>query len=278
MGTAGPSGTAASIDAAAVQRDRLESLGRLTAGIAHELNNPIGYISSNIHTLERYAGLITTLVNGVEDLLPESQREEWRNRLAAARWDYLRTDLPALLSETRQGTEQLKHVVAELKSLCRHNASAEPVTVDACVHAALLVLTHALKRRVRVCLDLAAPDHLPLVRAQVVQLIINLVHNAVEAFGDRPPGNNAIRITTRVLADAVELTVEDNGPGVPVEDRQRIFEPFHTTKAQGTGQGLAIIERIVHHHGGTIVCDSSAELGGARFVAILRAWQVQDHP
>lgn len=134
------------------------------------------------------------------------------------------------------------------------------------------MLTHALKRRSAVCLDLAAPGLLPLVRAQVVQLIINLVGNAIEAFGDRPRSANAIHITTGDDASTATMVIEDSGPGIPAGERDRIFQPFHTTKPAGTGLGLAIAARIAAQHGGGITCDTSPSFGGARFIVTLRAW------
>lgn len=272
MAVAGPPQAVPVVDGTAVQRDRLETLGRLTAGIAHELNNPIGYIACNINSLERAIATLAGLVEAATAAMPAGQRADWDERLSAARWDHLRGDLPALIAETRQGADQVKHVVAELKCLCRQKEQPEPVSVDGCVHAALTMLTHALKRRTAVCLDLAAPGLLPLVRAQVVQLIINLVHNAVEALADRPRSANAIHIASTSDAAATVLTIEDNGPGIAPEERARIFTPFHTTKPQGTGLGLAIAARIAAQHGGVITCDQSPTLGGARFVVILRAW------
>lgn len=278
MGASRSSETKDGLDPAVVLRDRIETLGRLTAGIAHELNNPIGYIASNLHTLERYAGVVMTLIDGTEADLPEAVRAAWRSRLTAARWDYVRSDLPTLITETRQGAEQLKHVVAELKGLCHQAAKPELVTVDACVHAALLVLTHALKRRTRICLDLAAPLPLSLVRAQVVQLLINLVHNAIEAFGDRPRATNTIRITSRGEGENVLLWVEDNGPGIPPAQRARLFETFRTTKRKGTGLGLVISARIARDHGGSLGCDASPDLEGARFTVTLSDWLLVDRP
>lgn len=272
MAVVGPPQAAVAVDAAVVQRDRLETLGRLTAGIAHELNNPIGYIACNINTLERAITTLTGLVDAATVAIPAAERPAWEERLAAARWNHLRGDLPALIAETRQGADQLKHVVAELKSLCRQSAQPEPVSVDQCVHAALTVLTHALKRRTAVCLDLAAPGQLPLVRAQVLQLVINLVSNAVEAFAERPRSANAIHIATSGDADSTVLTCDDNGPGVSVAEREQIFQPFHTSKRDGVGLGLAIVRRIAAQHGGMVTCDQSPTLGGARFTVTLRTW------
>jgi C4-dicarboxylate-specific signal transduction histidine kinase len=152
---------------------------------------------------------------------------------------------------------------------------AEDATLDDCVHAALIVVGTAVRRHAVISLDLTAGRPASLMRAQIIQLIINLVMNAVEAFGERPVSANSIRIATCDHDGVLTLCIEDNGPGVAPADRSLIFTPFHTTKAEGTGLGLAIAARIVADHRGSITCDASPDLGGARFVVMLREWSGQ---
>ncbi len=249
-----------------LQRDRLSALGELTAGVAHELNNSIGYIASNLHTLERYVMTLARLIDRVESALPEEHRAVWRAELAAAKWDFVRQDLPSLLADTRQGADHLKDVVGEVKTLARASTSAEGVSLDACVAGALTILAHPLKRRAPVERNLAAPRRILGVKPQLMQLAINLVLNALDAV---PASGGQVRVTTRDDGAGVLLIVEDNGPGVPELLRERIFEPYVTTKADGTGLGLAIAGAIARHHGGRLALDRSPDLGGARFTALL---------
>lgn len=248
-------------------RARLAMLGELTAGIAHELNNTIGYIGSNLGTLRRYADSLVRLVERAGDHLDPLARERWVRELAEARWEQIRQDLDTLIGETRQGADHLKNVVADLRILARANPTIEAGSLDGCVTSACTVLGNLLKHRCALQLRQLAPHAIPMVRPQVVQLSINLIHNAVQALGS---GGGTLRITTSEEPGAVRLVVEDSGPGVPAELRERIFEPYVTTRDSGTGLGLTISRQIARSHGGGVTCDASPELGGARFTAILR--------
>jgi signal transduction histidine kinase len=262
-------GPISDLDTRAFHRDKMAGLGELTAGIAHELNNPVGYISSNLNALRRYADTITALIAQAELFMDEPRRGEWRAVLAGARWDFIHGDLTSLIDETREGAEHLKSVVGDLKALARTSISTEQASLDQCVSSALGVLTHQLKHRYVVERALAAGDSLTMVRSQLIQLVINLVHNAIQALGTE---GGRIRITTTQADGRTVLVIEDAGPGIPVELRPDIFTPFFTTKTNGTGLGLPIVARIAANHGGTVVCDSSPELGGARFTVTLGHW------
>lgn len=266
MGDRGPGDVG---DARAIHRDKMARLGELTAGIAHELNNPIGYIASNLNTLRRYAQAIDELFAAAPECMDAAGQERWRERLTGARWDYIRSDLPALIEETRQGADHLTHLVADLKALCRTTIVAEPLVVDDCIRSALAVLAHQLKHRFRVTLDLVAPEPLLAVRPQLIQLVINLVHNALQA----QDSGGAIRVATAQADSATVISIEDAGPGVPEPDRRRIFDAFVSGKSDGTGLGLALVERIAQAHGGEVVCDASPALGGARFRVTLRGFR-----
>jgi two-component system NtrC family sensor kinase len=250
-----------------LHRDRMAMVGELSSGIAHELNNTVGYISSNLGTLRRYCDALVRLVERAGGHLDPGMRARWEAELAEARWDRIRQDLGALISETRQGADHLKHVVGDLRTLARANPSIEPASLDECVESAFTVLGNLLKHRCAVQRRLAAPHPFPMVRPQMVQLAINLIHNAAISIGS---GGGTLRVTTSALPGEAVLTVEDSGPGVPPELRDRIFEPYFTTRANGTGLGLPISRQIAHAHGGEVACDASPELGGARFTATFR--------
>lgn len=250
-----------------LHRDKMAQLGELTVGIAHELNNSIGYVASNLGTLRRYSDSLVRLIERVERHLPPEARERWQADLTEARWQFIIGDLGDLLSETQAGADHLRQVVGDLKVLARSSPTTEGCTVDSCVEGALTVLTHQAKHLCQVERRLNAPRALVLVRSQVMQLAINLVLNAIQAL---PTSGGTIRVGTHDDGDAVVLTIEDTGPGVPPELWARIFEPYVTTKATGTGIGLALAEQIARAHAGGIAVDGSPELGGARFSVTLR--------
>lgn len=250
-----------------IQRDKMANLGELTTGIAHEINNSVGYIASNLGTLKRYTEALMRLVERAGDHLEAGKREQWKAQLAEARWEFIVRDLGALTLETRQGADHLKQLVGDLKTLARASPVLESCSLDSCVASALTILAHQLKHRCAVQQRLAAPRSLTMVRPQVMQMVINLVHNAAQILG---AGGGTVRITTLDQGGTATLMVEDSGPGVPAELRERIFTPYFTTRQNGTGLGLAIVAQIVRTHGGEVSCDASPELGGACFTVVLR--------
>jgi signal transduction histidine kinase len=247
------------------------NLGELTAGIAHELNNPIGYISSNLNTLRRYSSILSELISAADSDMDADGRVRWKARLGQARWEFIRNDLNDLIEETRQGAHHLKDVVNDLKTLCRTSLSCEQGIPDGCVRSALTVLSHQLKHRFTVRDDLAAKDAVPMVRSQIIQLIINLIHNALQALDGK---GGTILIRSRQVDGRTTISIDDDGPGVDASLRTQIFTPFFTTKSNGTGLGLAIAAQIARNHGGDIICEQSAELGGARFCVTINGWPV----
>lgn len=256
-------------DNALIQRERMAGLGEITAGIAHELNNPIGYIGSNLNTLRRYVDVASTLIAQAGSFMEPDRRIAWEQSLAAVRWSVIRDDLAAVVDETREGAEHVKNVVGDLKLLARTSVSPEQGCIDQCISSALTVLTHQLRHRCQVERDLACHDGFLLVRSQIIQLVINLVHNAAQAVAH----GGRIRVTSRGHDGFATITVEDDGPGIPSQLREEVFKPFYTDKTAGTGLGLPIVVRIAGNHGGEVRLDSSPDLGGARFVVELRHWQ-----
>ena len=253
-----------------IHRERMAGLGELTAGIAHELNNPIGYISSNLNTLRRYVDIVSTLMGQADEFMEPERRAQWHQALQIVRWPTIRDDLAAVVDETREGAEHLKNVVGDLKLLARTSISPEHGNVDQCVNSALTVLAHQLKHRCQVERRLTCQDGILMVRSQIIQLVINLVHNAVQAISST---GGQLRVSSGCLAGVMTLTVEDSGCGIPQHLWEKIFTNFYTTKITGTGLGLPIVQRIARNHGGEVRCDASPELGGARFTVVLRHWQ-----
>jgi two-component system, NtrC family, sensor kinase len=250
-----------------VHHERMYMLGTLTAGIAHELNNPIGYISSNLGTLKRYVTAMQRLLDESRSFIPAEQHQAWEARLLSEKWAIIRADLVDVIDETLHGTEHVKHIVADLKTLSRSSVTAEYTLLDTCVLGSLSVLSHLLRQRCTFTHALHAGQELLLMKSHIMQLIINLLHNACDSV---PTPGGKIHLTTRHEQDVTYLTVEDNGPGVPLSEREKIFAPFVTSKKHGTGLGLALALQFAEEHQGTIVCDESPLLGGARFSVTVR--------
>jgi two-component system, NtrC family, sensor kinase len=259
-------------DEGAVHRERMATLGALTAGIAHELNNPIGYISSNLNTLRRYLLTVQRLMDQADSWIDPTHRAAWTQAQQHERWAVVRADLNNVVDETRQGAEHLKNVVNELKTLARTSLTTEHTSVDNCIASALTVLSHIIRHRCVIEQSLSAANQRSLIRSHMLQIIINLVHNACDAI---PAHGGIISISTTQQDDKSVVVIEDNGPGIPVTQNDVIFTPFYTTKTNGTGLGLSLARRFAQQHGGDIICDQSPRLHGARFTVTIRDFEPQ---
>jgi PAS domain S-box-containing protein len=226
------------------QRQKLESVGILAAGVAHEVNNPLAFVRANLVHLR-----------GLEGKTPED-----------------RDEIAEVVDESLVGLDRIARIVEGMLHLSRRASDrAETVAVNAAVEEALRFASLHESRRVRVETELAAD--LPRVRAStdhLVQVLLNLLLNARQALAEHEGGS--IVVSTRRGEGCVEIAVTDDGPGVPTEHRERIFTPFFTTRApnQGTGLGLSIAFDIVREHGGTLELEPPRGRG-ARFVVRLPA-------
>jgi signal transduction histidine kinase len=227
-----------------VQSEKMRSLGQLVAGVAHELNNPIGFVHANLQLLDEY---VTRLLQ--RDLDPEKRRKT-------------QEAISKLLARSREGTERVKRIVQDLRTFSRTDqAELQQVKLDDEIDRTLALIEPRLKG-IEVVRDYG---ELPLVRCfagQLNQVFLNLLMNSCDALD----GRGTIRITTRAEPPGVMLRFEDDGPGMPPEVMSRIFEPFFTTKAvgKGTGLGLSLSHGIVARHGGHMEVDSQPG-AGARF-------------
>ena len=252
-----------------VQSEKMASLGRLVAGVAHELNNPISFVLGNVMALRRYAGRLHTYIEAVNacDCAHTPELEGLRQEL---RIDRILEDMAPLLDGMIEGAERTRDIVDGLKRFSAIDRQAdEPFNLTEVVERAVRWVTRSVPPKFEVVLDL--PAELPMVGSsgQMQQVIMNLVQNACDAMAE----TSAPRLEVRAQLGAGEvivLTVADNGPGIPGEHLARLFDPFFTTKpvGQGTGLGLSISYGIVERHGGTLAAENRPE-GGARLVLTL---------
>ena len=242
-----------------VRNEKLASLGRLVAGVAHELNNPISFVYANTHALEKYTERFETYFKAVQD--GQSRRE-----LAALR-EELKLDktvrnLRAAIDGAKDGAERVRDIVEDLRRLSAEGAS-EPVSFDlmTTTRTAADWVVRASKARMEISFaDLSGrrvrgnPGH-------VQQIVMNLVQNAVDALSEteRP----ALRLCIEERGDAIVLQVIDNGPGIPDDIAASVFDPFFTTKpvGKGTGLGLSISHKIAEEQGGSLVLAASGPEG-----------------
>ena len=254
-----------------LQAEKMASIGQLASGVAHEINNPIGYVYSNLGTLDRYLeGMLTLLDRYGEaeaQIRDEATLDGLRAAKAAADIEFVKVDLVALLAESREGITRVKKIVQDLKNFSR--TASDETWQEADLHAGIESTLNIVRNELKYKADVVrAFGELPLVEcrpSQLNQVFLNLLVNAAQAIRQR----GTIRVATGREGNSVWVEVADDGDGIRPEHVSRVFDPFFTTKAvgQGTGLGLALSYRIVDEHHGRI--EVASELGqGTRF----RVW------
>ncbi|MDO9017685.1 MAG: ATP-binding protein [Deltaproteobacteria bacterium] len=262
--------------AALTQSERLASLGMLSAGIAHEINNPLAYVAGNLHVIERDTKAVLRIVEayeaGLEALAEAAPERAARVAELAEQTDfpYVRENLPAVLARTRDGVRRITRIVDALRSLARTDRTgAAPSDLAELANASLEVVRGRLARRgVEVETDWSLAPTVYCVPTLLSQVLLNLLTNAMYAVESaHPDGGGRIRLASRPAAGGgTTVEVTDNGCGIAPSDRGQIFDPFFTTKpvGEGTGLGLSITHNIIASHGGSIEVESAPD-GGTCF-------------
>jgi two-component system NtrC family sensor kinase len=247
-----------------VQREKMASVGQLVAGVAHELNNPIGFVYSNVGTLEdfvrRLRGMLETYRTAA---LPEAERTRVEEQWQALKIDYALKYLDSMTQGIKEGAERARKIVRDLRVFARSQDDVwQSVDLHEELESSLTLLNHLLKDRVVVDRKLGDLPAVECIRSQVDQVFLNLLANAAQAI----PGPGTITIETRVEDGVAVVSIGDTGSGIPADIMGRIFDPFFTTKplGEGTGLGLSISYEIAKKHGGELRAESPTG-GGAVF-------------
>ncbi|MFO7816979.1 MAG: PAS domain-containing sensor histidine kinase [Thermodesulfobacteriota bacterium] len=253
------------------QAQKLEAIGQLAAGIAHEINTPSQYVSDNLHFLGDAVQSIQNVISHMRDIyaevkpcLPTERVQETEKLFEQTDLDFFMDEIPLALKQSSEGMERISKIVLSMKQFA-HPGDEEKTYLDlnAIIKNAVTVTRNAWKYDAEMKLDLQ--ENVPEIKALrggINQVLLNIIVNAADAIKDKGREGDergVIKISTRLVSEMVNLVVSDTGTGMPEEVRERIFEPFYTTKevGKGTGQGLSIVHSIVvDQHGGNIRVDS----------------------
>jgi signal transduction histidine kinase len=248
-----------------LQSEKLASIGQLAAGVAHEINNPIGYIFSNFGTLEHYLEGLFEILSAYEEaeshLNPElaAKLEELRKRVEL---EFLKDEIPTLMGESKEGLTRVGKIVQDLKDFSRVDDSQEWqwAHLHQGIDSTINIVNNEVRYKAEVIKEYGDIPEIECLPSQLNQVVMNLVINAAHAMGEQ---HGKITIRTGVEGDSVWLEVSDNGQGIPKEIQSRIFDPFFTTKpiGKGTGLGLSLAYGIIQKHRGRIELQSEVGKG-----------------
>lgn len=249
-----------------IQSEKLASIGQLAAGVAHEINNPIGFVLSNVGSLETYAGSLFDMLRAYENAEASVADPELRASLSARREsldiDFIREDVPNLIVESKQGLARVKKIVQDLKDFSHVDNVQEWrwANLHDGIEATLKVLAHEIEPRAEVVKEFGALPEVECLPLQLNQVFMNLLANATQAM-DESRGRIVIRSGSDGVLAWIEF--EDNGRGIAQDIQPRVFEPFFTTRpiGQGTGLGLSMAYGILHNHNGRITFHSEPGRG-----------------
>ncbi|MBK3439643.1 ATP-binding protein [Pseudomonas sp. MF7448] len=256
-----------------IQSEKLASLGQLAAGVAHEINNPVGFVTSNLGTLESDFKQLQRMLDAYQQAEAALAPGDCLEQLSALRneldLDFLKEDIPILIRESKDGIGRVTQIVKDLKNFSRvdNDEQWQWANLQQGIDSTLNIVASELKHKADVIKHYQPLPEIECLASQINQVVMNLVINAAQAMG---PERGTITLSNGVEGDRVWLEVADNGCGIAPHSLQKIFDPFFTTKpvGEGTGLGLSLSYGIVKKHHGDI--SVSSEVGrGTTFRVVL---------
>ena len=254
-----------------IDSEKMASLGQLTAGIAHEINNPINYISSGINPLKRDMADIEKLYIKFKDVFEhgfdQNKLNESKQYSEDIESDFLFEEIRSLLEGIEEGASRTREIVAGLRNFSRMDEDAIKITnINEGLDSTLMLLKNKLKNKVTIKKEYGQIPPIECFAGKLNQVFMNILNNAADAILDK----GEIEIRTWGDKGQVYVSIKDNGIGMPENVRKRIFEPFYTTKevGEGTGLGLSISFGIIENHKGSISVKSEQNKGSGFIIRL----------
>lgn len=263
------------VQAQFIQQEKMVSIGQLAAGVAHEINNPMGFISCNLNTLLEYTEDIRLLIEQFQGFCSElksnipaeddrtetfKQLEQIDAFIDEKDIDFVIRDIPVMISESREGADRIKKIVIDLKDFA-HPGEQDPEYIDLnrCLDSTLNIVWNEIKYKAKVVKDYGALPRLRCYPQKIGQIFMNLLMNAAQAIENK----GEINISTKVVGEKIVIATSDTGSGIAEENLSKIFDPFFTTKPAGTGTGLGlnVVYNVVNQHNGRIEVQSKVGRG-----------------
>ena len=250
-----------------MRRDKLVTIGELASGVAHEINNPLGFVNSNVNSLKEYFQDLLPMLEMLAKCRENLDVDKLCSLSEQIDLSFILSDLPSCLSETELGVRRVLKIINDLKNFTRDDyESREMANVNEVIEGALTILSGQLKNKAKLIRNFGDIPPISCFPSQLGQVFLNLLSNAVHAVG--PDGK--IEVSSKLEKQNVLIEVADNGCGMSEDVRLHVFEPFFTTKPRGvgTGLGLNIARKIVERHGGRLSVTSTPGQGSTFVVSI----------
>ena len=257
-----------------IQQEKMASIGQLAAGVAHELNNPIGFVNSNFTSLEKYfqaiieyLNLMKKTIRNNKDKIGEEEINQIEELEEENSIDFIIEDIEELFVDSKEGVERITEIVKNLRRFSRVDYENEmlPYDLNEGIRNTLVVAKNEIKYVADVNMELNEISPIEAIGGEINQVLLNMIVNAAQAIQEQDrEGRAQINIRTYQKDDKVYCEIEDDGPGIPKDIQNKIYDPFFTTKQVGKGTGLGLnisYDIIVNKHKGKLILDSEPGKG-----------------
>ena len=249
-----------------IQAEKLAALGQLAAGVAHEINNPLSFVSNNLVVLRRDLQTVFDIYKLYQQVVSERDparrlalQEEAQAKADRFNIDYIAANLERLFNRTIEGTERIRKIVRDMIDFARlGEAEWKEANLNKALETTISIISHDIKvKNIQLIRQFGSIPSIYCMPGRINQVFLNILLNAVQAV----PEGGRITVTTSTYEQGIRIAISDNGIGIPRENLSRIFDPFFTTKPRGTGLGLSISYSIIAEHGGEIQVESTVGMG-----------------